>query len=74
MSKEILHKATVNTEKYSGVLITEKDGIVVGKVIFDFHSVNKDYFPAAVLTDEENFGCGHRLRRAEFILENELAL
>ena len=46
----------VNTEKYSGVLITGKDGIVVGKVIFDFHSVSKDYFPAAVLTDEENFG------------------
>ncbi len=57
----------VNTEEYSGVLITGTDGIVVGKITFDFHSVSKDYFPAAVLVAEENFGFGrYRLRRGTF--------
>ncbi len=75
MSKEVLHKATVNTGKYPDVLITRTNETSVGKIIFDFHSVSKDYFPAAVLTDEENFGCGScHLRRAEFLPINNLAL
>jgi len=75
MLEGVLHNAMVNTDKYSGVLITGTDGIAVEKIIFDFHSVSKDYFPAAVLTDEENSGCRlYYLQRAELVLKNKLAL
>jgi len=75
MFKEILHKTTVGTEKSSGVLIKETDVFAAGNLIFDFHSVSKDYFPATVQADEENFRCQpYRLICAELLFKNELAL
>jgi hypothetical protein len=75
MSKEVLHKTTAGTEKSSGVLIKTTDVIAAGKLIFDFHSVSKDYFPATPHADEENFRCqSYLLICAELLFKNELAL
>ncbi len=53
----------------------ETKGIAARKVIFVFHSVGKDYFPAAISADEGNFGREHnQLLHAEFLLKYELTL
>jgi hypothetical protein len=53
----------------------EIKGVAARKVIFVFHSVGKDYFPAAISADEENFGREHyQLQRAEFLHKYELTL
>jgi hypothetical protein len=53
----------------------ETKGIAARKVIFVFHSVDKDYFPAAISADQGNFGREHyQLHRVEFLLKYELTL
>jgi hypothetical protein len=61
--------------QYLGVLIMKTNDVAARKVIFVFHSVGKDYFPAAISADEENFGREHyQLSCAEFLFKYELAL
>jgi hypothetical protein len=75
MFKEVLPKTIAGTGKSSGVLTNETNVIAAGKVIFDFHSVSKDYSPATIQADEENFGSKRfRLKCAELLFKNKLAL
>jgi chorismate mutase len=53
-----LHKQQ-STPKSILVLIIETNYIAARKVISVFHSVGKDYFPAAILAEEGNFGREH---------------